>query len=313
MIAMSYGNVFVGSISLGANPMHAIRTIRAAESYRGTSLLIAFSHCINWGIDMQQGMGIQKDAVACGYWPLYSFDPRDESHPFQLASKKPEGAFKDFALKEARFRILDRSKPEDSARLLALGQQDIDKRYHFYEQLAGVDRAAAADGGRGRNRRQRRNQSQGFQGGGSMSVDLNTTYLGLKLKNPLVISACPLTAEIDQLRRLEQAGAAAAVLPSLFEEQIEHDAEEMGKVHEFHTDSFAESLTYFPEQEDYRTGPEEYLETIAEAKKAVRMPDHRQPQRRQPRRLGPLRQDDARRRGRRPGVEHLLRRRRPRT
>ena len=88
-----------------------------------------------------------------------------------------------------------------------------------------------------------------------MSVDLSTTYLGLKLKNPLVISACPLTAEIDQLRRLEQAGAAAAVLPSLFEEQIEHDAEEMTKVHEFHTDSFAESLTYFPEPEDYRTGP----------------------------------------------------------
>ncbi len=55
MIAMSYGNVFVGSISLGANPMHAIRTIRAAESYRGTSLLIAFSHCIGWGIDMQHG------------------------------------------------------------------------------------------------------------------------------------------------------------------------------------------------------------------------------------------------------------------
>ena len=144
MIAMSYGNVFVGSISMGANPMHALRTIRAAESYRGTSLLIAFSHCINWGIDMQQGMKIQKDAVACGYWPLYSFDPRDQSHPFQLASKKPEGTFKDFALKEARFRILERSKPHESARLLELGQHDIDKRYHFYEQLAGVDRATAA-------------------------------------------------------------------------------------------------------------------------------------------------------------------------
>jgi len=134
--------VFVGSISLGANPMHAIRTIRAAESYRGSSILIAFSHCIGWGIDMAQGMNIQKDAAACGYWPLYSFDPRDEAHPFQLASKKPTGSFKDFALKEARFAMLARSKPEDSARLLALGQQDIDKRYHFYEQLAGVSRVA---------------------------------------------------------------------------------------------------------------------------------------------------------------------------
>jgi pyruvate-ferredoxin/flavodoxin oxidoreductase len=159
MIAMSYGNVFVGQISMGANPMHALRTIRAAESYRGTSILIAFSHCINWGIDMRQGMNIQKDAVACGYWPLYSFDPREEAHPFQLASKKPVGSFKEFALKEARFRILERSKPAESARLLELGQGDIYKRYHFYEQLAGVSRetavqaaAEAASGGNGENK-----------------------------------------------------------------------------------------------------------------------------------------------------------------
>lgn len=105
-----------------------------------------------------------------------------------------------------------------------------------------------------------------------MSVELTTNYLGIKLKNPLVIAACPLSADIDRLRRLEEAGAAAAVLPSLFEEQIEHDAAEMTKVHEFHTDSFAESLTYFPQQEDYRTGPEKYLETITAAKKTVTMP-----------------------------------------
>ena len=191
MIAMSYGNVFVGSISLGANPMHAIRTIRAAESYRGTSLLIAFSHCINWGIDMQQGMSIQKDAVACGYWPLYSFDPRNEAHPFQLASKKPEGAFKDFALKEARFRILARSKPAESARLLALGQQRHRQAIPFLRAVGRRGPGAAVAGAT--VRRQRRKQSQGFQGGGSMSVDLSTTYLGLKLKNPLVISACPLS------------------------------------------------------------------------------------------------------------------------
>ncbi|MCE5302123.1 MAG: pyruvate:ferredoxin (flavodoxin) oxidoreductase [Planctomycetaceae bacterium] len=145
MIAMSYGDVFVGSISLGANPMHAIRTIRAAESYRGPSIVIAFSHCIGWGIDMRQGLNIQKEAVACGYWPLYSFDPRDEAHPFQLASKKPVGEFKDFALKEARFAMLARSKPEDSARLLALGQRDINARYQLYEQLANVNRMVAGE------------------------------------------------------------------------------------------------------------------------------------------------------------------------
>jgi pyruvate-ferredoxin/flavodoxin oxidoreductase len=159
MIAMSYGNVFVGQISMGANPMHALRTIRAAESYRGTSLLIAFSHCIGWGIDMSAGMSIQKDAVACGYWPLYSFDPRNEANPFQLVSKKPVGSFKEFAMKEARFAMLARSKPDDSARLLGLGQEDIYKRYHFYEQLSGVSRetaaqaaAEAASGGNGENK-----------------------------------------------------------------------------------------------------------------------------------------------------------------
>jgi dihydroorotate dehydrogenase (fumarate) len=105
-----------------------------------------------------------------------------------------------------------------------------------------------------------------------MAVDLTTTYLGLKLKTPLVISACPLTADVDDLQRLEEAGAAAAVLPSLFEEQIEHDSEEVRKAHEFGTESFAEALTYFPEEDDYRSEPDEYLETIANAKKAVRIP-----------------------------------------
>jgi len=146
MIAMAYGNVFVGQISMGANPAHALRTIRAAESYRGTSLLIAFSHCIGWGIDMSTAMDLQKQAVACGYWPLYHFDPRDASHPFHLDSKKPLGDFKEFALKEGRFAMLARSKPEASARLLAEGQEDINARWRFYEQLAGLERAAGNGG-----------------------------------------------------------------------------------------------------------------------------------------------------------------------
>jgi dihydroorotate dehydrogenase (fumarate) len=105
-----------------------------------------------------------------------------------------------------------------------------------------------------------------------MPVDLSTKYLGLKLKNPLVIAACPLTGKLDWLKRLEAAGASAAVLPSLFEEQIEHDEEEMTKAREFGTESFAESLTYFPEMEDYRSAPDDYLELIAQAKNAVKIP-----------------------------------------
>ena len=105
-----------------------------------------------------------------------------------------------------------------------------------------------------------------------MSVDLTTTYLGMKLKNPLVIAACPLTEKIDQLRHMEQAGAAAAVLPSLFEEQIRHEEVEVTKLHDVGSDSFAEALTYFPEQEDYHIGPDSYLRRLEEAKKAVKIP-----------------------------------------
>lgn len=105
-----------------------------------------------------------------------------------------------------------------------------------------------------------------------MSVDLTTNYLGLKLKNPLVVAACPLTGQLDVLQRLDEANASAVVLPSLFEEQIMHDELAMAEVHEFGTDSFAESLSYFPEQDDYRTGPEEYLKTLEEAKKMLSVP-----------------------------------------
>jgi pyruvate-ferredoxin/flavodoxin oxidoreductase len=149
MIAMSYGNVFVGQISMGANPLHTIKTIRAAESYRGTSIIIAFSHCIGWGIDMATAMNLQKEAVACGYWPLYNYDPRNAEQPFQLASRKPAGSFKEFAMKEARFAMLARSKPEESERLMALGKNDIDVRWRLYEQLAEVTRGPAAGGEEG--------------------------------------------------------------------------------------------------------------------------------------------------------------------
>ncbi len=105
-----------------------------------------------------------------------------------------------------------------------------------------------------------------------MSVDLSTEYLGLRLKNPVVIAACPLTEPLDSLRRLEDAGAAAAVFPSLFEEQIEHEEVELTRVHEFGTETYAEALTYFPQPEHYRFETETYLESIAAAKKALSIP-----------------------------------------
>jgi dihydroorotate dehydrogenase (fumarate) len=95
-----------------------------------------------------------------------------------------------------------------------------------------------------------------------MSVDLRTKYLGLELKNPLVVAACPLTQSIDNLKKLEEAGAAAAVLPSLFEEQIAHEEVALSQAQDFGTESFAEALSYFPEPAEYRAAPDVYLDAI---------------------------------------------------
>jgi dihydroorotate dehydrogenase (fumarate) len=103
-------------------------------------------------------------------------------------------------------------------------------------------------------------------------MDLSTSYMGLALKNPLVPSAGPLTATIDPIRELEDSGAAAVVLHSLFEEQLTHEAEELAHLTTQGTESFAESLTYFPEAGDYRLGPDEYLDHIRKAKLAVDIP-----------------------------------------
>ncbi len=103
-------------------------------------------------------------------------------------------------------------------------------------------------------------------------MDLTTTYMGLKLRNPLVPSASPLSDEVDTIKRLEEAGAAAVVLYSLFEEQLRRESAEL----DFHlshgTESFAEALSYFPEPSEFRVGPEDYLEHIAKAKAAVQIP-----------------------------------------
>jgi dihydroorotate dehydrogenase (fumarate) len=105
-----------------------------------------------------------------------------------------------------------------------------------------------------------------------VSVDLSTDYLGLKLKNPLVASASPLTSKLDSLRRLQDAGAAAAVMHSLFEEQIVHEEIELDNLYEQHANAFAESLGYFPEQEDYHTSCGDYLKTIEDAKRSLSIP-----------------------------------------
>jgi len=103
-------------------------------------------------------------------------------------------------------------------------------------------------------------------------VDLSTTYMGLRLKNPIVPSASPLCSDLDNIRRMEDAGAAGVVLHSLFEEQIESEAEALAYYLERGTEQFYEAITYFPPLETYRREPDDYVEHIRRAKAAVQMP-----------------------------------------
>jgi len=105
-----------------------------------------------------------------------------------------------------------------------------------------------------------------------MTVDLSTEYMGLQLPHPIVAAACPLTGDLDFLRRLEDAGVAAAVLPSLFEEQIEHDEMENHRFREAHAEAFPEATTYFPEMDEYNSGLDQYLDHIQAAKAVVSIP-----------------------------------------
>jgi len=103
-------------------------------------------------------------------------------------------------------------------------------------------------------------------------MDLSARYMGLDLRTPLVPSASPLSEDVGNIKRMEDAGASAVVLHSLFEEQIKAESRELEHHLAFHTESFAEALTYFPQREDYRVGPEEYLDHIRKAKESVKIP-----------------------------------------
>jgi pyruvate-ferredoxin/flavodoxin oxidoreductase len=141
-IARRYGNVYVAQVAIGGSDVQTVKALAEADAWDGPSLVIAYSTCIAHGIDMETSMGHMKEAVKSGYWPLYRYQPTVEEHeqPFHLDSAAPSIPLREFALKEARYSMLARSDPERSAMLLALAQEEIDERWRYYEQLAGVER-----------------------------------------------------------------------------------------------------------------------------------------------------------------------------
>ncbi|MFC1637192.1 pyruvate:ferredoxin (flavodoxin) oxidoreductase, partial [Planctomycetota bacterium] len=142
LLAMTYGNIYVAKVAMGANTNQTVKAFVEAEAYPGPSLIIAYSHCIAHGINMTLGLGEQKKAVACGYWPLYRYDPRlkeQGKNPLQLDSKSPTGDFEEYAYGENRYRTLKQSKPEVAAELMKLAANDAAERYALMEQLANLN------------------------------------------------------------------------------------------------------------------------------------------------------------------------------
>ena len=141
-LAMQYGHVYVAQIAMGANEMQTVKAFREAEAWPGPSLLLAYSTCIAHGVDMRDSMTRMDLAVKTGYWPLLRFHPgeAEDAQPLRLDSKAPSEPVDAFLRTEGRFAVLERSDPERAARLRELAQADVDERWRYYEQLAGVTR-----------------------------------------------------------------------------------------------------------------------------------------------------------------------------
>ena len=147
LMAMTYGNVYVASVAMGAKDEHTLKAFLEAEAYDGPSIIIAYSHCIAHGIDMTTAMTDQKVMVESGQWLLYRYNPERAAigeNPLALDSRAPSRKVQEYLLQQTRFKMLTKSKPEDAERLWKLAQQDVERRYRMYEYMASRKMEAAA-------------------------------------------------------------------------------------------------------------------------------------------------------------------------
>ena len=258
LMAIAYGKVYVAQIAMGANNEQALVAMREAEAYPGTSLILAYSQCIAHGIDMRHGMKQAARAVASGYWPLFRFDPTMRGrgmNPFRLDSPRPRIPLEEYRYNEVRFKSLAQTHPDTAKRMLdAVAARLVGA-------LQGVRGSGVA-----------RRQPVQSRAAGRSIMNLATRYLGLPLAHPIVAAASPLTATLDGMKSLEDAGAAAVVMTSLFEEQIRAEDTAYALYTEHGSNSQAEAGTYFPELDDYDGGVSGHLETLHRATQALDIP-----------------------------------------
>ena len=146
-ISMTYGNIYVAQVALGASDIQTVKAFLEAEAYEGPSIIIAYSHCIAHGINMRAGYDTQKAAVESGHFPLYRFNPdllKEGKNPLKLDSRDPKISYKDFAYQQTRFNMLTKMNPENAKKLIEEGQADIDTRWRLYKQLEAMDYSASS-------------------------------------------------------------------------------------------------------------------------------------------------------------------------
>ncbi|MFZ1414619.1 MAG: pyruvate:ferredoxin (flavodoxin) oxidoreductase [Defluviicoccus sp.] len=139
--AISYGNIYVARIALGANPQQTLLALREAEAYTGPSLILAYSHCIAHGINMQKGLDQQSRAVQSGHWPLMRFNPevrQSGENPFVLDSPRPIIKLKEYVENELRYRMLYRTNPKAADQLMSMAQAMVDRKWKLYEEMASM-------------------------------------------------------------------------------------------------------------------------------------------------------------------------------
>jgi pyruvate-ferredoxin/flavodoxin oxidoreductase len=142
MIAMSYGYIYVARVALGANQNQTVKAFMEAEAYDGPSLVLAYSHCINHGIDMIDGNEEQKRAVESGHWPLYRYNPDlaiQGKNPLQMDSKDPTISLAEYVYNENRYKILQRSNPEASMQFIDTAQKAIVAKLKMLKQMASME------------------------------------------------------------------------------------------------------------------------------------------------------------------------------
>ncbi len=147
LISMTYGNIYVARVAMGASLNQTVKAMSEAENYNGPSIVIAYSHCIAHGIDMTTGLLEQKAAVESGHWPIFRFNPaliKQGKNPLMLDSKKPKISIEDFAKRETRFKSLFKFMPERAKMLLELSQDDAKLRWVYYKALSEIDYSGSA-------------------------------------------------------------------------------------------------------------------------------------------------------------------------